>query len=234
MTTTTSLPPPAESKAAASVPPPSTGPAANTTTTSTGPTATSQNKKAAKQARKQDRLRQDQDLTTPLRGGMRVKAVFQSLLGLALRGLLCGVVFFPVFWSIGIGITAAIWGNDEGNDDNVYTRNRFPLPPLILAVYGGVLGLLQTPVLAMTVLWRGSRYAFPPAIAGGGGSGATPIGGISSGSASAAIVPVPAAATSSAFVGGGAEAASIQVVQQQQQQQSATAQVPSAVVAVSS
>lgn len=34
--------------------------------------------------------------------------------------------------------------------------------PLILSVYAAVAGAITTPILALTVLWRGSRYALPP------------------------------------------------------------------------
>jgi Protein of unknown function (DUF2456) len=198
-TTTTTMPVPAESKTAASVPP---GATSTTTTTTGGATAPSQGKtsktdrKAARQQRRQENQRWDQDLTRPLSGGMRFKTVLGSLIGLALRGLLAGVIFFPIFWSLGIGITAAIWGNDEGDDNNVYTRNRFPLPPLILAVYGGVLGLFQTPLLALTVLWHGSRYAFPALI-----GGTAPITGTTAGEAgtsAANLVPMTATTTTAA------------------------------------
>lgn len=72
--------------------------------------------------------------------------------------------------------------------------DKWPQVPLILSVYAAVAGAITTPILAMTVLWRGSRYALPPPMMPEGqvqqqalvSDGAV----LGSGAASTALVPV--------------------------------------------
>jgi hypothetical protein len=91
-----------------------------------------------------------------LAGKARTKAVLRSLLGLVARGFVISVITFIPFWGIAVGICAAIWGVGPEN------YNRFPQVPIIFAVYAGILGAVTTPILAISVIWRASRYALPP------------------------------------------------------------------------
>jgi hypothetical protein len=91
-----------------------------------------------------------------LAGKARTKGVLRSLLGLVARGFVISLITFIPFWGIAVGICAAIWGTGPEN------YNRFPQVPLIFAVYAGILGAVTTPILAISVIWRASRYALPP------------------------------------------------------------------------
>jgi hypothetical protein len=66
-----------------------------------------------------------------------------------LRGLVWAVPAFCVLWPIGVGLTGGIFGT--------YDFQRFPLVPSIFAVYGGVLGLLTTPIAAACALVTAGR-----------------------------------------------------------------------------
>lgn len=81
----------------------------------------------------------------PARGHLR------ALTANAARGLAWCLPAFLVMWPLSIAICAGIWGDSR--------YNNFPQAPLIMAVYGGVLGALTTPIAAACALVTAGRWA---------------------------------------------------------------------------
>lgn len=105
----------------------------------------------------------------------------------------------PLFACLLLSPSAFVLCSNPANYD------RWPQVPLILSVYAAVAGAITTPILAITVLWRGSRYALPPPkLAQGqqGGYGGSSGGGLNQPTAApagdGAVLPV--GAVSSALV----------------------------------
>jgi hypothetical protein len=82
----------------------------------------------------------------------------------AARGLAWGVPIFCLVWSIGVGVCAAIWGNDN--------YNAFPQTPAIFAVFGAAIGLVATPIAATLALATAARWQSAHVAAAARGEGA--------------------------------------------------------------
>jgi hypothetical protein len=82
----------------------------------------------------------------------------------AARGLAWGVPIFLLVWSIGVGVCAAIWGNDN--------YSAFPQTPVIFAVFGAAIGLVATPIAATLALATAARWQSAHVAAAARGEGA--------------------------------------------------------------
>jgi hypothetical protein len=76
-----------------------------------------------------------------------------------LRALLYVIPSF-LFWVVAVIICVAIWGSSR--------YNHFPQVPVIFAVYGAVIGLIQTPILALITLVNAALLYDTVAPAAGG------------------------------------------------------------------
>lgn len=78
--------------------------------------------------------------------------IFFWLLNKAARALLLGCVLWAIIWPITMGILAGIGHHRPGTIE--YTLNHFPEPQIVKLLYGGILGLFCTPIMASVILMR--------------------------------------------------------------------------------